>query len=224
MVKKIFMLMVLAMLGTGCAATQDDNTGLYRQNQELQSKLSQAEARLRTAPDPGALQSKDAELAARDARINELQTQLQSQARPAPAPAPANTPGIEGVETTFDKSAGTMTVDLPGDVLFDPGQDAIKESAKATLNKIASALKKDYAGKAIRVEGHTDADPILRSKERFADNLDLSLARAASVTRYLQTQGIQARSITTSGFGQTRPRGNDKARNRRVDIVVVVRP
>jgi outer membrane protein OmpA-like peptidoglycan-associated protein len=134
-----------------------------------------------------------------------------------------NAPGIEGIETSYDKNAGTMTVNLPGDVLFDSGHETIKESAKTTLNKIASALKKDYAGKAIRVEGHTDSDPIVKTKDRYLDNLDLSLSRAAAVTRYLEGQGIAAKQITTSGFGQTKPRGSDKAKNRRVEIVVVVK-
>ena len=115
-----------------------------------------------------------------------------------------------------------MTVNLPGDVLFSSGQDELKGSAKATLDKIASALKKDYAGKSIRVEGHSDTDPISKTKDKYIDNLDLSLNRAAAVTRYLESKGVSPKLITTSGLGPTHPKGN-KAASRRVEIVVVVK-
>jgi chemotaxis protein MotB len=88
---------------------------------------------------------------------------------------------------------------------------------------VATALKKTYPGRPIRVEGHTDADPIVKTKQDWDDNLDLSLARAAAVSRYLAAHGIDPKQVTTSGFGPYRPRGASKARNRRVEIVVVMR-
>jgi outer membrane protein OmpA-like peptidoglycan-associated protein len=116
-----------------------------------------------------------------------------------------------------------MTVNLPGDVLFDSGKATLKESAKATLNKVANALKRDYAGKPVRVEGHTDSDPIVKTKNEWQDNLDLSLNRAAAVTRYLESQGVDPKHVATTGYGASKPKGQNKAGNRRVEIVVVVR-
>ena len=86
---------------------------------------------------------------------------------------------LAGIEVTKDEKAGTVTVNVPGDVLFLSGQAELKESAKGTLNKVVSALKKDYAGKHILVQGYTDKDPISRTKDKWTDNLDLSAARAA---------------------------------------------
>jgi outer membrane protein OmpA-like peptidoglycan-associated protein len=51
----------------------------------------------------------------------------------------------------------------------------------------------------------------------------LSEARAAAVREYLVQKGLDATSITTAGFGADKPKGQDKAQNRRVEIVVVTR-
>ena len=61
-----------------------------------------------------------------------------------------------------------------------------------------------------------------------ADNWDLSSKRALAVLHYLETKGIDASRLFFAGFGQHRPfaTGTDaaaKARNRRVEIVVVER-
>jgi type VI secretion system protein ImpK len=159
------------------------------------------------------------------------QTPAPAPQAPAPQPQPAAArpavtrtpvpPQIAGTETTTDVVAGTMTVRVPGDVVFDPGKAMIREQARTTLDKIAAALKKDYAGKQIRVEGHTDSDPIKVSK--WKSNQELSEARAAAVKAYLVQKGVSAGSVTTQGFGADKPKGQDKALNRRVEIVVVTR-
>ncbi len=218
----------VGLLAGGCKnAMYDENVALHQQNRELQAQLDARSAELRSAPDPAQLQAMQAEILERDRKIGELQSELR---QPAPVPmAGANTavapgdPAIAGIETSYDAKAGTMTVNLPGDVLFDPGKADLKPGAKTTLNKVIAAIHRDYSGKKIRVEGHTDSDPIRASKSEWEDNLDLSLTRAASVSRYLEQQGINPKLVTTSGFGEHRPRGTNKAKNRRVEIVVVVK-
>jgi outer membrane protein OmpA-like peptidoglycan-associated protein len=135
---------------------------------------------------------------------------------------PPTPPQIAGTETTADPVAGTVTVRVPGDVLFDPGQAMIRSTARTTLDNVAAALRKDYPGKQIRVEGHTDADPIRVSK--WKSNQELSEARAKAVKDYLASKGVSATTLTTQGFGADRPKSKtDKAMNRRVEIVVVTR-
>jgi len=215
----------LAAVGAGCQnAMYDENVALHQQNRELQSTLDARNAQLRAAPDPAQLQAMQGEVLDRDRKIADLQSQLR---QPTPASAntntPASDPGIAGIETSYDAKAGTVTVNLPGDVLFTPGQADLKSSAQTTLNKVVAALKRDYPGKQVHVEGHTDADPISRTKEEWTDNLDLSLTRAAAVSRYLEKQGINPKLVTTSGFGPYRPKSTSKSKNRRVEIVVVMR-
>lgn len=204
-----------SLLLTGCQnKLHDENARLWEQNRELQDRLAAADARARTAPDPSQLSAMQGEIAARDARIRELEASLQ---QPTPG---VNAPGIEGIETSYDPVAGTMTVNLPGDVLFDSGKATLKPSAKATLDKIASAVKRDYADRQIFVDGHTDTDPIRKTKNLWEDNLDLSANRAMAVSRYLTSQGLDQKRVIPRAFGQTRPK-ESKAKSRRVEIVVV---
>ena len=147
---------------------------------------------------------------------------------PAPTPAPpqAAVPDTEafenipGTEAEANPAEGTVTLNLSSDIFFDPGAATIKPAARASLDKVAAALKKEYAGKDVRVEGHTDSDPIKRSK--WKSNQELSEARAASVRDYLVKKGVDGNSISTLGHGADMPRGQDKARNRRVEVVVLV--
>jgi flagellar motor protein MotB len=201
------------LASAGCAnRMHDENRQLHEQNRELQAQLDAQHA--------GGV-SDDA--AAQPAPPVQTQTPTapppatQQSATRAPAP-PINIPGTE---TTQDVVAGTMTVRVPGDVLFDPGRATVRDQAKGTLDKVAAALKKDYAGKQIRVEGHTDSDPIKVS--RWKSNQELSEARADAVKKYLVSKGVDANVITIQGLGSSRPKSNDKAANRRVEIVVLTR-
>jgi chemotaxis protein MotB len=208
-----------ALVCAGAAATgcqnklHDENQALWKQNRELQARLNDASA---SKADSAQLAQYQQQLADRDAKIAELQAQLR---QPTPG---TNSPGIAGIETSYDAKAGTMTVNLPGDVLFDSGRATLKESAKATLNKIASALRKDYSGKKVMIVGHTDSDPISRTKDKWEDNLDLSAGRARTVSQYLISQGVSSHLIGLRAYGNTAPRSN-KSASRRVEIVVAMR-
>ena len=214
-------------LGAGAVGCQnkmhDDNVALHRQNRELQEAKSRTDAELAQRPDPTQVAALQQQIAERDARINELQTQV---AKPAPAPAPGASagsadPSIAGVETTFDNSSGKTTLAVPGDVLFAPGDANIRDEAKPTLDKVVATIKRSYAGKSLRIEGHTDKDPIRASK--WKSNHELSEARAAAVKAYLVKKGIAPTLITVVGYGADKPKAKDKATNRRVDIVVAMR-
>ncbi len=207
---------LLLFCAVGCQNNlQKENDELRRQNLELQNNLNDANTKLHSAPDQSQVAQLQAEIDARDAKIKQLEGSPRA-ATHGPKP-----PGIEGVETSYDPNAGTLTVNLPGDVLFASGQADLKSSSLATLDKVVHALKKDYADKKIRVDGYTDSDPVVHSKAKWTDNLGLSLARAAAVTRYLESKGIPPASIETSGEGDARPKST-KPKSRRVEIVVQV--
>jgi flagellar motor protein MotB len=210
----------IAMMAGGCQnKLHDDNMSLHDQNRKLQAdlndtrdRLGDTESRLAKAPDP-------ASVSQMQARINELENQLKTQ--PTPGGGTAADPGLAGVEATYDKARGTLTVNLPGEVLFEPGKAAIKTSANSTLDKIVSAIKRDYAAKTIYVDGHTDSDPITRTKNTWEDNWDLAAARANAVRRYLTSHGVDSKKVDLRAFGPNRPKGQ-KAASRRVEIVVQV--
>lgn len=116
-----------------------------------------------------------------------------------------------------------LVLRLPDSVLFDSGEDALREPAQKVLQRIAGELKKRDV--EIRVEGHTDDRPIHNS--RFDSNWNLSTRRATSVVARLAAEGIPGRRLSAAGFGEFRPVGSNatdkgKQQNRRVDLVVSV--
>lgn len=216
-------LVATALLTVGCQNKMyDENRDLRRQFIESQSENDRLKAELAGRPDAGKvnadMQAMRDEIAKRDAALAEMQTQMN---KPTPGEAPADT-SLGGITISRDDKAGTVTVNVPGDVLFASGEAKLKDSAKATLTKIAGILNKDFAGKKFTVDGYTDTDPIVRTKDLWKDNLDLSASRARAVADYLKSQSIDAKRVGVRAMGDTSPK-SDKAKSRRVEIVVITR-
>ncbi len=154
--------------------------------------------------------------------IEELQRQIAERSR-----SPAEAAGFgKGYDVAFDPSAGTITVTLPNAILFDSGKATLKKATSVELDHIQSVLRSKYSGKQIDVVGHTDSDPIKKSK--WKDNWELSAQRALSVVRYMARRGIAKDKIQAVGCGAARPIASNttasgKAKNRRVEIVVHMR-
>ena len=133
--------------------------------------------------------------------------------------------GWGGLNPEFDLERGTITVTLPNTVLFAAGKAEIKKTVVSELDQIASILLDRYRDKDVSVVGHTDSDPILKTKNLWKDNWQLSSARALAVVRYLVKKGIRAKTLGGVAAGEFRPVASNstasgKAKNRRVQIVV----
>jgi len=156
--------------------------------------------------------------------IDELRRQIEELNQ-----TPAQATGFgEGYDVAFDPAAGKITVTLPNTILFESGKAELKSATSAELDHILSVLKSKYSGKEIDVVGHTDTDPIAKTKDLWKDNWELSAERALSVARYLMAQGIPDGQVRASGCGPARPVAPNttsagKAKNRRVEIVVHMR-
>ncbi len=154
--------------------------------------------------------------------IEELQKKIAEQHKSA-----AEVTGFgEGYDVSLDAKAGTITVTLPTAILFDSGNATLKRATSVELDHIKSVLGRQYAGRRVDVIGHTDTDPIKKSK--WNDNWELSAQRALSVVRYLIGHGIAKDKIRAVGCGESRPVASNstaggKAKNRRVEIVVYMR-
>lgn len=127
---------------------------------------------------------------------------------------------LEG--TSVGYSDGRLSITIPDSITFDSGKVELKDSAQKVLKKVAGVLKRDYSRNRIYIEGHTDADPVVHTKDKYRDNMDLSLKRAYAVREYLTDKcGVPEGSVVVAGYGQFRPKASgDKARNRRVEVVV----
>jgi len=156
--------------------------------------------------------------------IEEYQRQIEELAK-----TPGDVTGFgEGYDVAFDPSAGTITVTLPNAILFDSGKAMLKKATSTELDHIRSVLRDTYPDKQIDVVGHTDTDPIKKTKDKWKDNWELSAERALSVLRYLVKRGIPDKKIQAVGCGESRPIASNstasgKAKNRRVEIVVHMR-
>jgi chemotaxis protein MotB len=118
------------------------------------------------------------------------------------------------------------------EVLFPKGSAEINPAGRLELDKLASAMKEletqipqDIAW-VLRVDGHTDTDPIQTSA--FSSNWELSAARAIAVVKELIAQGVSPKRLVAAGFGEYQPieQGDTeeiKTRNRRIELKLTER-
>lgn len=124
-----------------------------------------------------------------------------------------------------DTSEGPVVM-LPEEALFDSGLAKLKPDGEAVLEKIADYLKANpYT--SIRIDGHTDDEPINKSKYLWESNHHLSVGRALSVFHYLESKGkIDVKRLNIAGYGPNRPIYSsidemEKKHNRRVEILII---
>jgi chemotaxis protein MotB len=128
---------------------------------------------------------------------------------------------LEDAVTTVSTSDG-MRIRVKGEAVFPSGSAKISPQAAPLLDQLARAIKK--AGLPLTVEGHTDNVPM--KSALFADNWELSGARAAVVARYLILKGTPEDKIQAVGYADFMPLGENttpegRAKNRRVEFVVM---
>jgi chemotaxis protein MotB len=134
----------------------------------------------------------------------------------------------EGVRIVGDRFV------FSSEVLFGLGSAELSPAGQAELDGIAEILR-GISGEIpegidwiIRVDGHTDDTPI-RGGARFADNWELSQARALSVVRYfIDEHGVPPTRLAANGFGEYQPlnAGNTaeaRAQNRRIELKLTER-
>ncbi len=135
--------------------------------------------------------------------------------------------GGAGGMIKFDADEYKVRIRLMGESTFHSGRADILEPMKPVLARVAEVFKKN--GENIIIAGHTDNVP-LKKGGRFKTNLQLSMARAASVADFFLSEGsIAPDRISTMGFGEHRPLdSNDtpqgRQKNRRVEIILGAMP
>lgn len=193
-------LALAAALGGCSSVSKKDHDLVLQENQELRDRMASLETDSRT----------------KDSKIAELEAAKAQAAAQQPTMGDDFTGGGGG-RPTGDGSV-VRQFEVVGDVLFDSGQATVKAAAKPQLDRIASTIKSRYSGYNVRVEGHTDSDPIRKSKWKTNDAL--SEARAEAVKKYLASKGISSGRIDAVGMGSSQPRGSKKD-SRRVEIQVI---
>ncbi len=118
------------------------------------------------------------------------------------------------------------------EVLFGSGSAQLGDSGRAQLAKVASMLKEialetpANLNWILRVDGHTDRNPIQTSE--FPSNWELSAARAISVVKFFIDRGVSADRLSANGFGEYQPLDDSESRvahsrNRRIELKLTER-
>jgi type VI secretion system protein ImpK len=156
------------------------------------------------------------------ARVRTAAPVAQASSRIAGFLAPEVAQGL----VTVTETPGRTTVTVRGEGMFDPGSAEVNTRMAGLLRRIGDALA-TLPGKVI-VVGHTDnTRPGLSA--RYPSNYDLSKARAQSVMKALAERAGPPARYSVEARGDTDPLvPNDspaaRARNRRVDVVVLAPP
>ncbi len=207
-------IVLAAMLLSGCNNSMREEVDLLTQeNEDLRSQLADRNQALDAATSTAREREMEARRLARE--LDEARRQREER----PAATPGGRTGFEGIAgVTGSVAAGEVTASVESDVLFASGSADLRQGARQSLNQVAQVLNSNYAGRPIRVVGHTDSDPIRRSG--FKSNYHLGFERGYAVREYLISRGVSAERIHLASFGPHRPRGT-KAQSRRVEIVVM---
>ncbi len=160
---------------------------------------------------------------------------------------------LEGLKDSLRREGFTVEIDpqkgvlrLPESLLFESGSATLENDGRRALSLLGRGLidvfqkysvhASEIRLEAVFIEGHTDNVPI--SNANFADNWELSTARAVNSYRALTSQaaGVGAyrnrkneQIFSVSGYGEERPvawNGTDigRAKNRRIDIRFEMEP
>jgi chemotaxis protein MotB len=254
-VKNITCLVVIslgiALLAGGCMSQQQiDDLKIRNRNQqqridELESQLNVAKLKLAQVEkqladcqagldtDIDALNKKiaalEADIAQKEALIKQMQGQLGGSILPPELASELQKFAAENPDmVTFDEATGM--VKFKSDLLFEKGSDIVAPEAIELMKKLSAIINSPAAeGFDVTIVGHTDDIPIKKSETMtmHPTNWHLSVHRAISVEKVLESNGVSAKRMGVKGYGEYRPleaneagnKGNPK--NRRVELFLV---
>ncbi len=203
-------LLSLALVSVGCAELKrlrEDNLAMTQRLERLQSERDGLSSKYMAS------EREKAKLLAEQARLENERRSLEGR--------------LKGTGATVSVKEGKISITLPSAIFFNSGKVTLKNAAKKSLQRVCGALKQDFPNGSIRIEGHTDSDPIKRTKELYKSNWELSAMRASNVLHFLlDTCHLDPKKVYIAGFGEYQPVASNKSRagkqkNRRVEIVVV---
>jgi chemotaxis protein MotB len=223
MSRRIIGAVCAALLLGACGVSKDEFAAAQRDAANNQQKY-QEEAKKNAA-----LEAKVAELQSQNANLTQSTTQLEEKSKQYEEKSKqyeelAGTlkEQIQSGQVEISELKGKMTVKLKDKVVFSSGSAAINKQGREALDAVGKAFQ-GLQGKNVIVAGYTDNVPVKGGP--YKDNWDLSTARAVTVVRYLQTQGVDAKLLGAAGFSEYRPLApNDTAegrsQNRRIEIAL----
>ncbi len=131
--------------------------------------------------------------------------------------------GINDPDIEVNVEKGVVFISIADKLLFKSGSYNVTDRAKEVLGKVATVINGKPNFEAM-VESHTDNVPY--SKPPLLDNWDLSVKRATSVVRVLESLDVNPQKLIAAGRSYHVPlvendTAANKAKNRRTRIIVL---
>jgi chemotaxis protein MotB len=189
---------------------KEEKQGLDQKAMALEKQLQQARDQLNSVSQ--AVASKESQLKTIAETREKLEKQLQQQ--------------IQEKDLQISALEDKLKIQLLDKILFNPGNAVITPRGREVLKNLAAELKK-LQGIRLSVEGHTDNQPLSEeARAVYHDNLGLSVARAAAVSRTIRLLGVDPRLLSATGYSMYKPIASNEAPegqqlNRRVEIMLV---
>lgn len=130
----------------------------------------------------------------------------------------------EDEDIAIDIDDTVVMISISDKLLFNTASYNVSNKADAILQKLADVINSEPSIE-VMVEGHTDSRSI--STPKVTDNWDLSVLRATSIVRKLQTKyNVAPEKLIASGRSSYVPLASndtkeDRAKNRRTRIVIL---
>ncbi len=214
------------------AKLEQDRKDLQKQMESQRMDLMNEVLKLQAALDASELKAKDKEIE---------YVEMSSRLNRALTDKIAELNALTGYQSAFYKSVKTAIGDtttlqpdgdrfiVSSDILFPTGSYELSSAGREQLAKIAKVIRNmeekiptdiDWI---IRVDGHTDKQPVMTGNPTYKNNTELSLLRATAVTDELVKNGVSKRRLLPSGFGELHPTalGTDAKsmqQNRRIEL------
>ncbi|MDP1828077.1 MAG: flagellar motor protein MotB [Archangium sp.] len=242
--RTIILPLIISVAAVGCV-TQSTYDALKLESDRTASTLGAREKELEETR--RALKKEEAKAAALGARMAELEAALGDTQKDKSAlenalvelrKRKAETEGriaefkalLDKFKTLIDSGKlkvrireGRMVVELATDILFPSGSATLSKEGKVAIAEVAELLK-SIPDRKFQVEGHTDNVPT--KGPVYKSNWELASARALTVLKAMTDAGMPGERISAASFGDTAPAkpndtAEDKAANRRIEIVLV---
>lgn len=131
--------------------------------------------------------------------------------------------GIDNPNIQVNVEKGVVFISIADKLLFKSGSYNVTDAAKTVLADVAKVINSKPDFEAM-VESHTDNVPY--SKDVLIDNWDLSVKRATSVVRVLESLEVNPQQLIAAGRSSYMPlventTSENRATNRRTRIVVL---
>lgn len=126
------------------------------------------------------------------------------------------------LDAAISTSENAVYIRFKNDLLFDPDSAVLRQDSKSMLDSLGTMLieRKDDI-KAIYINGHT-----AQAANSLINDRLLSSERADNVAIYLESVGVEPRTLICRGYGKYYPIADNSTKegreqNRRVDMIIL---